>query len=240
MADAAAAEGSSGKKWFPLESNPDVMTRYIERLGFDTSRHAFVDVLSTDDWALDMVPQPALAVLMLFPVKAASEAHRAEEAARIEREGQVVSPDVYYMKQTVGNACGTVGLLHAVGNAATKANDSFLSRFLARTRGQTPDAIATVLAEDTELEETHGAAAAEGQSAAPALDEDVTTHFVCFVEVGGRLYELDGRKRSPIDHGATTPAALLRDAARVVRAFMARDPEELRFTIVALAPLADE
>lgn len=29
-----------------------------------------------------------------------------------------VSEKVYFMKQTVGNACGTIGLLHAVGNLA--------------------------------------------------------------------------------------------------------------------------
>lgn len=34
----------------------------------------------------------------------------------IEEKGQVVSPAVYFMKQTIGNACGTVGLLHALGN----------------------------------------------------------------------------------------------------------------------------
>jgi hypothetical protein len=28
------------------------------------------------------------------------------------------SEKVYFMKQTVGNACGTIGLLHAVGNLA--------------------------------------------------------------------------------------------------------------------------
>lgn len=27
-----------------------------------------------------------------------------------------VSDKVYFMKQTVGNACGTIGLLHAIGN----------------------------------------------------------------------------------------------------------------------------
>ena len=35
---------------------------------------------------------------------------------RIEKEGQHVSPNVYFMRQTVGNACGTIGLLHAVLN----------------------------------------------------------------------------------------------------------------------------
>jgi hypothetical protein len=29
----------------------------------------FHDVLSTEEWALEMIPQPAIAVVMLFPIK---------------------------------------------------------------------------------------------------------------------------------------------------------------------------
>lgn len=43
--------------------------QYVDKLGFPTDQYSFVDVLSTDDWALDMVPKPVLAVLMLFPIK---------------------------------------------------------------------------------------------------------------------------------------------------------------------------
>jgi ubiquitin carboxyl-terminal hydrolase L3 len=109
-------DSSSGKKWFPLESNPAVMNTYVEKLGFPTSAFSFCDVLSTEEWALDMVPKPVVGVLMLFPIKPHTEAFAKEEAQRIEANGQVVSSNVYYMKQTVGNACGTVGLLHAIGN----------------------------------------------------------------------------------------------------------------------------
>ena len=38
------------------------------------------------------------------------------EAERIAREGRPVDPSLYYMKQTIGNACGTIALLHAVAN----------------------------------------------------------------------------------------------------------------------------
>lgn len=38
------------------------------------------------------------------------------DAAEIEANGQQVSPSLYYMKQTIGNACGTIALLHAVAN----------------------------------------------------------------------------------------------------------------------------
>lgn len=58
------------KKWFPLESNPAVMNAYVEKLGFPTHSFSFCDVLSTEEWALEMVPKPVVGVLMLFPIKA--------------------------------------------------------------------------------------------------------------------------------------------------------------------------
>jgi len=33
---------------------------------------------------------------------------------------QELSQNVYFMKQTVGNACGTIGILHAIGNAMSE------------------------------------------------------------------------------------------------------------------------
>ena len=50
----------------------------------------------------------------------------------------------------------------------------------------------------------------------------------------GRLTELDGRKRCAVDHGPTTRAALLEDAAAVARSFMARSPESVQFSLMAL------
>lgn len=46
-----------------------------------------------------------------------TEAFAQQQREEIERDGQHVAESVYYMRQTVGNACGTIGLLHAIGNA---------------------------------------------------------------------------------------------------------------------------
>ncbi|OQR86527.1 ubiquitin carboxyl-terminal hydrolase [Achlya hypogyna] len=233
------------KRWFPLESNPAVMNEYIKRMGLPAdSAFEFCDVYSTEDWALDMVPRPVLAVIMLFPIKAHTEAYAKAEHERIEKNGQAVSPNVYYMKQTVGNACGTVGILHALGNAGehmTFTHGSFLQSFFAKTRDKTPAEIAEILEEDDELEETHASAAQEGQSdQLEHIDDPINTHFVCLSVVDGHLYELDGRKAFPINHGPSSSATLLEDACRVVRDFMQRDEGEVRFTIVALAKTPDE
>jgi hypothetical protein len=65
--------------------------------------------------------------------------------------------------------------------------------------------------------------------------------FLLFSEVDGDLYELDGRKRFPINHGPTSENTLLEDACRVIKLFMERQPGEVRFTMVALckAPPAE-
>ncbi|KAL4094817.1 hypothetical protein PRIC1_010470 [Phytophthora ramorum] len=237
-------EGNKHKRWFPLESNPEVMNAYVEKMGFPTTAFSFCDVLSTEEWALAMVPSPVVAVIMLFPIKPHTEEADKQEAKRIEKDGQIMSPNVYYMRQTVGNACGTVGILHAIGNMRHLVRltpGSYLDKFFNTTKTKTPEEIAQYLEEDDELEETHGSAAEAGQSEQlESVDDPINTHFVCFSCVDGTLYELDGRKKRPINHGPSSPDTLLQDACQAIKKFMARDEGEMRFTILALAKTATD
>jgi hypothetical protein len=70
---------------------------------------------------------------------------------------------------------------------------------------------------------------------APNLDDKVDFHYVAFVAVDGTLYELDGRKTGPLKCGDTTPDTFLTDAARECRRYMERDPDNIHFTLMALA-----
>jgi ubiquitin carboxyl-terminal hydrolase L3 len=49
------------KSWAPLESNPDVVTSFAKKLGLDESL-SYIDIYSTEEWALDMIPKPVYAV----------------------------------------------------------------------------------------------------------------------------------------------------------------------------------
>ena len=222
---------SEEKQWLPLESNPDLMTKYLHTLGA-TRAFAFHDVYGTDESLLSIIPQPVLAVLLLFPITPASEAYASQH------RGTSGGDDVYYMKQTVGNACGTIALLHAVLNNTTALEldtSKFAAKFLAETANLTADQRAAHLESADDIESSHHALATEATSdVAHSINDNL--HFIALVQRRGRLYELDGRKDGPVDHGATSADTLLYDSMTVVKDFMAREPNDVRFSIVALAP----
>lgn len=98
----------------------------------------------------------------------------------------------------------------------------------------TPEKRAEALQADDSLDAVHDEFAHMGQTDAPRPDEKVSLHFVAFVQQEGTLFELDGRIDHPIDHGSCE-RGVLRDAAAVIKSrYMAADPAEMRFTIMAL------
>jgi ubiquitin carboxyl-terminal hydrolase L3 len=220
---------ADGNRWLPLESNPEVMNKYIQSLGVNEAWQ-FVDVWGLDRDLLALLPRPICAVLLLFPLSAKNDG---EPLGPLDSES-----GLYFIKQTIGNACGTIGIIHALcNNAETLGFDreKHLSKFFSDTRGLSPEERGKHLESDSAFSEAHDEVAQEGQTQAPGRDERVDLHFVAFVEHNSSLYELDGRKDGPVKHGPTTQDTLLEDTAEVVKKFMARDPDNLNFTVVALA-----
>ena len=85
---------SEDTNWMPLESNPEVINKFIKDLGFDVSQYSLVDVLSTEEWAQEMVPQPALAVFFLYPISKAQKEYDKVEAEKLAKDGQTVHGNV--------------------------------------------------------------------------------------------------------------------------------------------------
>mmetsp|Transcript_6462 Transcript_6462/g.11526 ORF Transcript_6462/g.11526 Transcript_6462/m.11526 type:complete len:238 (-) Transcript_6462:8911-9624(-) len=236
MAD-SSAHNSGNAAWVPLESNPEVLTKYARQLGMRGDAQ-FYDVYSID--LLDMVPQPVFAVILLFPITARTEQIRVESAKSTSDLDLTELSKPFFCKQTIGNACGTIAILHAIANSPREliplAESSFFSEFLQRAQSSTPDQRAHALETSTELCQTHAQFARQGQTETPSQDQDIDLHFVSFVHCDGTLFELDGRQLSPCIHGKTSPESLLYDACIAIRnKYMDADPTELRFTMVALA-----
>ncbi|GKU95613.1 hypothetical protein SLEP1_g8948 [Rubroshorea leprosula] len=224
-------ESPSAKRWLPLEANPDVMNQFLWGLGLPVEEAECNDVFGLDEELLAMVPQPVLAVLFLYPITSQTE----EERILQDNEKSESSNKVYFMKQTVGNACGTIGLLHAVGNITSEiklSEGSFLDRFFKSTANMDPSERAAFLENDREMEVAHSVAATAGETEA---SENVDTHFICFTCVDEQLYELDGRRSGPISHGASSPSTLLQDTAKVIQGVIQKNPESLNFNVIAIS-----
>ncbi|XP_078458931.1 ubiquitin carboxyl-terminal hydrolase isozyme L3 isoform X2 [Lampetra fluviatilis] len=228
---------SSSDAFCPSQLFSAHSSAFVQQLGMKTSWQ-FVDVLGLDAELLAMVPSPTCAVLLLFPISDKYEAHRREEEERLRAAGHDAPASAYFMRQTIGNACGTIGLIHAIANNQHRlgfVEGSSLKKFLSDTAAMSPSERAERLEQDQSIRASHESSAHEGQTEAPSVDEKVDLHFIALVNVDDSVYELDGRKPFPINHGKTSSQTFLEDAASVCRRFMARDPDEVRFTVIALS-----
>jgi ubiquitin carboxyl-terminal hydrolase L3 len=105
--------GQYRKHFIPLESNAEVFTNLIHKLGVSLALH-FQDIYSLDD---EFLPRPAIALILIFPTSAAYEAEKSKVEATYEKySGFGPGEDVTWFKQTINNACGLYAILHAVCN----------------------------------------------------------------------------------------------------------------------------
>ncbi|SPN98481.1 probable ubiquitin thiolesterase L3 [Cephalotrichum gorgonifer] len=233
--------------FIPLEANPELMTTLLHKLGVSPAL-AVHDVYSLHDPdLLAFVPRPALAVLLVFPVSEKYEAHRREEdEAREEYRGSGEGEGVLWFRQTIRNACGLMGLLHAVSNGPARGfieKSSTLDKLINESIPLPPGPRSALLETNTDLATAHLESASQGATAAPEAEDDVDLHYVCFVKTDdGKLWELDGRRKGPIERGVlgegedVLSEAALREGPL---AFLAREGDDLRFSCVALAGALD-
>ena len=107
---------------------------------------------------------------------------------------------VWYMNQTIGNACGAVALMHTVMNCMdTVSNDSkFLSKFKSETKGINSRERGKHFG--TALRDVHDEVSGRGQTEAPRPNADLDFHFISFVlssqvfvtfkRIGGQLHDI--------------------------------------------------
>ncbi|KAJ2719797.1 Ubiquitin carboxyl-terminal hydrolase isozyme L3 [Coemansia sp. Benny D115] len=229
-----ASDNTTAKKirWVPLESSPDALGRYIHRLGASKSS-GFSDVWGLDDELLAMVPQPVRSVIFLFPY---TDKYVENRNRLLASSTAKVSPNVWFMRQTIGNACGTMAVFHSLGNNLKEVPvTSHLAEFFEKVKDMTPAERAANFETNEAIAVSHSEAATDTRSTAPSADDEVNNHYVAFVAVDGDLYELDGTVDKPINHGPTTD--LLKDAAKVIKERIAFfDGESQEFSVISFGP----
>jgi ubiquitin carboxyl-terminal hydrolase L3 len=226
-------------KWLALESNPDILNIYMKTLGVP-NKWQFVDILGIDNETLQWIPHPVIAILLLYPITEETIKEDEKQIKKIQQEGQYISPKLWYIKQTIRNACGTIGVLHSLANNEDIIEfqpDTPIYNFIKKTKNLDPIEKANLLIHDKSISEAHKENAKEGQTETPDINSDLNLHFIAFVHKDGYLYELDGRKSFPINHGPSSKETLLEDSAKIIQEFFSRNKESNDFSMMALVSI---
>jgi len=201
------SRATRSKHFIPLESNPESFNPLIHSLGV-SPQVSFVDIYSLSPEFLEFTPRPCLALVLVFPDdKAFQQLVKKEddENGFTEYQGKGEEEEVVWYKQTIGNACGTYGILHAISNGPSRNHilpDSPIATLLAKCIPLAPSDRALALESSDALESSHAAAATQGQTSAPEATARVEHHYLCLVPSSqNSVYLMDGMRKGPIDLG---------------------------------------
>jgi ubiquitin carboxyl-terminal hydrolase L3 len=114
-----------------------------------------------------------------------------------------------------------------------------LHGFYSNARPLTPSERSALFSARPVFGEIHSSVSDAGQSAVPSTDEHPDQGYTCFVSVPGegstgrRIFELDGGRKGPVDHGECTD--LLEDVVgRIIKDEYVAKSESVKFSIMYL------
>jgi len=210
--------------WCTIESDPGVFTQLIETVGVKGIQ--VEDLYSLDNETISEL-KPIHGLVFLFKWIPGSKDTRT-----------ICSPDdVYFAQQIVTNACATQAILSILLNSNIELGP-VLSEFKSITAEFSPEMKGLAIGNQPIIKEAHNSFArpepfsfieTKGGKAEDAF------HFVSYVPVNGRLYELDGLKGGPIDLGECTEDNWASIAAPIIQTRMESFAKaEIKFSLLAV------
>ncbi|XP_022649371.1 ubiquitin carboxyl-terminal hydrolase BAP1-like [Varroa jacobsoni] len=233
--------------WRELESDPGVFTLLLEDFGATG-----IQVEEIYDLERPIDSPTVYGFIFLFKWIEERRARRkidADSEAKLVTNENIVN-SMFFAQQIVPNSCATHSLLSILLNCPPDIElGPALTRLKMSTLGMTPEnkgyAIGNTaelaLAHNSHAKPVHGSTSGSGsssQGSGATIGSRATVeafHFVSYVPVNGRLYELDGLKGYPIDHGPVEEDWTKR-FFQVISERIGACKAEIRFNLMALIP----
>uniref|UniRef100_A0A671VPB0 Ubiquitin carboxyl-terminal hydrolase n=1 Tax=Sparus aurata TaxID=8175 RepID=A0A671VPB0_SPAAU len=203
--------GSAGE-WCLMESDPGVFTELIK--GFGCKGAQVEEIWSMEPENFDNL-KPVHGLIFLFKWQPGEE-----PAGSIVQDSRL--DHIFFAKQVINNACATQAIVSVLLNCSH--SDMLLGDTLTEFREFSQSFDAAVSSQQM----------FEFDAKSSAKDEDAF-HFVSYVPVNGRLYELDGLREGPIDLGACNQDDWISAVRPVIEKRIQKYSEgEIRFNLMAI------
>ncbi|KAM3914543.1 ubiquitin carboxyl-terminal hydrolase isozyme L5 isoform 1-T1 [Leptodactylus fuscus] len=221
--------GSAGE-WCLMESDPGVFTELIKGFGCQ-------GVQVEEIWSLEQEHfedlQPVQGLIFLFKWQPGEE-----PAGSVVQDSRLDT--LFFAKQVINNACATQAIVSILLNTAHP--DVHLGETLSEFKEFTQSFDAAMkglaLSNSEVIRQVHNSFARQQMfefDAKSSTKDDDAFHFVSYVPVNGRLYELDGLRDGPIDLGPCNPEDWVSVAKPVIEKRMQKYCEgEIRFNLMAI------
>ncbi|XP_026876190.2 ubiquitin carboxyl-terminal hydrolase BAP1 isoform X2 [Electrophorus electricus] len=233
------------KGWLELESDPGLFTLLVEDFGVKGVQVEEIYDLQSK------CQSPVYGFIFLF--KWIEERRSRRKVSTLVDETSVIDDeivnDMFFAHQLIPNSCATHALLSVLLNCSGVELGNTLSRMKAFTKGFSPESKGYAIGNAPELAKAHNSHARpeprhlpEKQNGISAVRTMEAFHFVSYVPIKDRLFELDGLKAYPIDHGPWGEEEEWTDKARRVimeRIGLATAGEpyhDIRFNLMAVVP----
>ncbi|XP_012222594.1 ubiquitin carboxyl-terminal hydrolase isozyme L5 [Linepithema humile] len=221
----------SAGNWCLIESDPGVFTELIKEFGVKGAQ--VEELWSLDDKQFDEL-KPIHGLIFLF-----------KWIQDDELSGSIVQDSrldkIFFAKQVINNACATQAILSVLLNCKhadislgpnLEEFKNFCQSFDANMRG-------LALSNSDVIREVHNSFSRQNlfeyDSKQASKDDDVF-HFVSYVPIDGRLYELDGLKDGPIDLGPCPVGEQWVQAAKPIieKQIKKYNGDEIHFNLMAI------
>ncbi|XP_028163530.1 ubiquitin carboxyl-terminal hydrolase calypso [Ostrinia nubilalis] len=230
--------------WLELESDPGLFTLLLEDFGVKG-----VQVEEIYDLHKPL-ESPVYGFIFLFRWIEERRSRRkfVEQIESFVRDEETIN-NIFFAQQMVPNSCATHALLSILLNCPNLHLGETLSRLKHHTLGMNPENKGWAIGNTPELACAHNSHAIPQARKKTDKNAGVSTgrftgeayHFVSFVPINGHLFELDGLKPYPTDHGPWAGDEDWTDKFRRVMAErLGRDAGEqvhdIRFNLMAVVP----
>ncbi|GAA5889218.1 hypothetical protein JCM6882_000678 [Rhodosporidiobolus microsporus] len=224
---------SDAAGWSLTESDPGVFTGLLHELGV---RGLEVDELWGLDQALLQELGPIHAFVFLFKWIGHGEAEK--------MDGKLEEPEGphYFAHQVINNACASIALLNAVLNIhdPNVQLGQELSNLQAFSDGLDAETRGWTISNSEKIREVHNSFARSDpfhlEEHRPQDESEDAYHFIAYLPIGGKLFELDGLKQRPVNHGPVPEGKDWTEMAReVLESRIAKHPPgEVMFNLMCL------
>ncbi|XP_011497330.1 PREDICTED: ubiquitin carboxyl-terminal hydrolase calypso [Ceratosolen solmsi marchali] len=191
--------------WLELESDPGLFTLLLEDFGV---KGVQVEEIYDLQKSLE---GPVYGFIFLFRWIEERRSRRkvVEQDESFVKDEDIVN-NIFFAQQVVPNSCATHALLSVLLNCPNIHLGTTLSRLKVHTTGMCPENKGWAIGNTPELACAHNShAMPQAKRRQDKSTAGVSTgrftgeafHFVSYVPINGRLFELDGLKPYPMDHG---------------------------------------